>query len=74
MGKTIGELRVITDFNVSANDSVYFVKQEAAKSIDFMEDVKNNSSEGEVKRLTSLAQTAYEEAAMWAGKAITFGK
>jgi hypothetical protein len=64
--KTVGELRVRTDFNVSGNDTVTLLKEEIAKLINLVETLK-----GKDARLASLAQTAYEEAAMWAVKAAT---
>jgi len=64
--KTIGEVRVRTDFN-PANDSVVDqIKQKTAELINLVESVK-----GKDGRLASLAQTTYEEAAMWAVKCAT---
>ncbi|MCH8951808.1 MAG: hypothetical protein IID49_06775 [Proteobacteria bacterium] len=64
--KTIGEERVRTDFNVDGSDAVTQIKNESAKLIDLCEILKDKDP-----RLASLAQTAYEEAAMWAVKAAT---
>lgn len=63
---TIGESRVRTTFNPSANSVVDQIKQKSAELIDPCEGLK-----GKDARLASLAQTAYEEAAMWAVKAAT---
>lgn len=63
---TIGESRVRTSFNPSANGTVDQIKQKTAELIDMCEDLKVKDG-----RLASLAQTAYEEAAMWAVKAAT---
>lgn len=57
------------------------IKFETAKLIDFCNDGKtdvnqkewNDNAKSEANRLWSLAQTAYEEAAMWAVKAATYG-
>ena len=63
---TIGELRVRTTFNPSQNDVVSQLKQKTAELINLCETLKVKDA-----RLASLAQTAYEEAAMWAVKAAT---
>lgn len=63
---TVGESRVRTRFNPSNNDIVDEIKQRSAALIDIAEELKAKDG-----RLASLAQTAYEEAAMWAVKAAT---
>lgn len=85
---TLGESRVRTSFN-PANDSIVDqIKQKSAELIDLLQAVRNDETSktydkspevmkevsGEVFRLISLAQTTYEEAAMWAVKAATAGK
>lgn len=65
---TIGEDRVRTKFNPSQMTGVDQIKQDTAKLIDICEGLKSKDA-----RLASLAQTAYEEAAMWAVKAATAG-
>lgn len=63
---TIGEARVRTSFN-PANDSVVDqIKQQTAALINLCETLKLKDA-----RLAATAQTAYEEAAMWAVKAAT---
>lgn len=83
--KTLGEQRVRVDFNVSGNTLIDQVKIKSAELIDLLQSVRNDEASktydkspeqfqalsGEKVRLISLAQTAYEEAAMWAVKAIT---
>ena len=64
--KTIGEQRVRTDFNVSGSTVVDAIKEKSAELINLCETLKSQDG-----RLASLAQTAYEEAAMWAVKAAT---
>lgn len=66
MEKTIGELRVRTEFNPSQNDAVSQIKQKTAELINLCEELKAKDG-----RLASLAQTSFEEAAMWAVKAAT---
>lgn len=64
--KTIGEMRVRIDFNVTNNDNVTKIKQGTAELINLVEELKLKDP-----RLASLAQTSYEEAAMWAVKLAT---
>jgi len=64
--KTIGESRVRTSFNVSGDDTVTQIKTVTAQLINLCEELKSKDG-----RLASIAQTAYEEAAMWAVKAAT---
>lgn len=64
--KTLGEARVRTDFNVTNNSTVDLIKQKTAELINICETLKENDG-----RLASLAQTSFEEAAMWAVKAAT---
>jgi hypothetical protein len=63
---SIGEDRVRTKFNPSANSTVDQIKNKTAELIDICELIKPCDH-----RLAALAQTAYEEAAMWAVKAAT---
>lgn len=64
--KTIGEERVRTEFNPSKDDVVNLIKQKSAELINICEELKLKDA-----RLASIAQTSYEEAAMWAVKAAT---
>lgn len=63
---SVGEDRVRTKFNPSAVAVVDQIKQKSAELIDMCETLKAKDP-----RLASLAQTSYEEAAMWAVKAAT---
>lgn len=72
--KTLGEKRVRTEFNPSKSGNIEAIKQKTAELINILEAYKTDESyqhDGEVLRLISLAQTAYEEASMWAVKAVT---
>lgn len=64
--KTLGEARVRTDFNVTKSGTVDEIKIKTAELINLCETLKEKDG-----RLASLAQTSYEEAAMWAVKAAT---
>jgi hypothetical protein len=68
---SIGEDRVRTKFNPSANGVVDQLKQKTAELIDLCEMLPGRSIDPEVARLIALAQTSYEEAAMYAVKAAT---
>lgn len=65
---TVGEDRVRVRFNPSAEGIVDQIKQKSAELIDMCETLK-----GKDARLASLAQTHYEDAAMWAVKCATTG-
>lgn len=64
--QTIGEQRVRVSFNPGSNDTVSQIKQKTAELINLCEELKAKDP-----RLASIAQTSYEEAAMWAVKAAT---
>ena len=81
-----GEYRVGYKFNPSNSSMVEEIKLRAADLIDLIEGIPLPKEEGplgeykrqqshsaEVSRLKVLAQTAVEEAAMWAVKAATKG-
>jgi hypothetical protein len=64
--QTLGQKRVRASFNPSADNNVDSIKQMAADAIDWCEHLKAKDP-----RLAALAQTAFEEAAMWAVKLAT---
>ena len=73
---TLGEQRVRVSFNPSGNTEVNDIKRRAADCIDWCEDHKQRDATkslnvSEVNRMLALAQTAFEEAAMWAVKSVT---
>ena len=63
---TLGQDRVRMSFNPSSNPTVDEIKQRTAELIDLCEKLKQKDA-----RLAALAQTHYEDAAMWAVKAAT---
>jgi hypothetical protein len=67
-GMSLGANRVRETFNPGQNEMVTKIKRYTADLIDLCEELKHKDS-----RLAALAQTAYEEAAMWAVKAATTG-
>lgn len=82
---TLGEKRVRIDFNTTNSDIVHELKEKTARIINLLECLKNDevsktydksehelkNESGEKLRLLAIAQTAYEEACMWAVKAST---
>lgn len=64
--QTLGQRRVRANFNPSADATVENIKVKTAELIDLCEELK-----GRDPRLVALAQTHYEDAAMWAVKAAT---
>jgi len=68
-GGSIGAQRVRESFNPSKDNMVDKIKRYTADLIDLCEELKHLDP-----RLASLAQTSYEEAAMWAVKAATTQK
>jgi len=72
--QTLGDRRVRASFNPSKDDIVDRIKHVTAMLIDICEEMKSEQQGSEAFRLLALAQTAYEEAAMWAVKAATAGK
>jgi len=66
---SFGEDRVRISFNPSSDPQVEQVKRSAADLIDLCEDFKSLDP-----RCAALAQTAFEEGAMWAVKAATAKK
>ena len=66
---TEGEYRVGVSFNPGGHTAVNRIKKEAAKLIDYLLPVRDLG--GEAGRCAALAMTGFEEAAMWAVKAVT---
>ena len=74
MTQTKGEYRVGITFNPSNSGLVDDIKGAAAALIDLIETIpsdRDSERGNEAGRLKALAQTAVEDAAMWAGKAAT---
>lgn len=69
---TFGEKAVGLNFNPSKENAVDQCKQRFAESIDQLNDLRNSTDNGEVKRLCSVAITEVQSAQMWSVKAITW--
>jgi len=72
---SIGAFRVRESFNPSKDSLVDKIKRHTADLIDLCQDLKTvkgtSEADAEQARLAALAQTNYEQAAMWAVKAAT---
>jgi hypothetical protein len=65
--KTLGEKRVNVDFNVTNDDTVHQIKVKTAELLDLCETMRDGKGP-EAQRAISIAQTGFEDAAMWAVK------
>lgn len=72
MELTFGQKAVGLSFNPSNDDAVAKAKQKFADAIDQLNDLRNATTDSEVKRLCSIAITEAQGAQMWAVKAITW--
>lgn len=70
--QTFGEKAVGLSFNPSGDDAVGNCKVGVAALIDQMNNLRNNTTSGEQKRLASVAITELQGAQMWAVKALTW--
>jgi hypothetical protein len=69
---SFGEKAVGLTFNPSGDANVTTIKKLYAQIIDFCNDARDDVSDGEQKRLYSVAITEAQAAQMWAVKAITW--
>ncbi|XWY20053.1 hypothetical protein ACNGTO_03085 [Bisgaard Taxon 45] len=69
---TYGEKAVGLTFNPDGNTDVHACKTAFAGIIDTMNEVRNQTSSSEVKRMCSVAITELQTAQMWAVKALTW--
>jgi hypothetical protein len=69
---TFGEKAVGLTFNPSNNEAVQQIKEKCAALIDNLNDFRNATEDGEVKRMLSVAITEAQTAQMWAVKAVTW--
>lgn len=71
---SLGAARVRETFNPTGNELVNKFKRYTADLIDLCHEGADKTDDPEIGRLFSLAMTAYEDAAMWAVKAVTAEK
>lgn len=69
---TFGEKAVGLTFNPSGDTTVNVIKQIFSEAIDAINNLRNDSDNGEVKRMCSIAITDAQVAQMWAVKAATW--
>lgn len=69
---TFGEKAVGLSFNPSADSMVDICKTTFSVVIDQMNDLRNSTTNAEIKRMASVAITEAQTAQMWAVKAITW--
>lgn len=69
---TFGEKAVGITFNPSQNPDVEYIKRLYARVIDNLNDRRAEVTDGEAKRLYSVAITEAQTAQMWTVKAITW--
>ncbi|HHE3721118.1 TPA: hypothetical protein ACPDTN_002228 [Pasteurella multocida] len=72
MKQTYGQKAVGLSFNPSNDNEVDKCKRAFADVIDKLNDLRNETTSGEVKRMCSVAITEAQTAQMWAVKAITW--
>lgn len=71
-GLTFGEKAVGITFNPGGNPLVDSIKEKAAEYIDLLNEARNLTENGEVKRQISIAITEAQTSQMWAVKAVTW--
>jgi hypothetical protein len=69
---TFGQKAVGLSFNPTQNEDVKSIKENFAKTIDQLNDLRTAAEDGEVKRMYSVAITDAQTAQMWAVKAATW--
>lgn len=69
---TFGEKAVGITFNPSGDVPTQQIKERAAALIDTLNDYRNASEDGEVKRMLSVAITEVQTAQMWGVKGVTW--
>lgn len=69
---TFGEKAVGINFNPASSVPVQQIKERSAALIDALNDYRNATEDGEVKRMLSVAITETQTAQMWGVKAVTW--
>lgn len=71
-GLTFGQKAVGITFNPGGHALVNAIKEKAAEYIDLLNEAKNATDNGEIKRMLSIAITEAQTSQMWAVKAVTW--
>ncbi len=69
---TFGEKAVGITFNPGGHALVNAIKEKAAAYIDLLDEARNSTNNGEVKRQISIAITEAQTSQMWAVKGVTW--
>lgn len=69
---TFGQKAVGLTFNPGGHEKVNAIKSKFAEAIDLLNQYRNETENGEVKRQLSVAITEAQTAQMWGVKAITW--
>ncbi len=69
---SFGEKAVGLTFNPGNNPQVEMIKRNFAEAIDNLHSLRQESEDGEAKRMLSIAITEAQTAQMWAVKAVTW--
>jgi hypothetical protein len=69
---TFGEKAVGITFNPGGHPLVNAIKEKAAEYINVLNEARNATGNGEVKRQLSIAITEAQTSQMWAVKAVTW--
>lgn len=69
---SFGAKAVGLTFNPGKNEEVEKIKRHYADTIDYLNTLRNASTNQEVKRMLSIAITESQTAQMWAVKAVTW--
>ncbi len=71
---TFGEKACGVSFNPGGNIDVALIKTAYAEIVDRLHGYREKTTDGEVKRMLSVAITETQTAQMWAVKAVTWNK
>lgn len=69
---TFGQKAVGITFNAGGDPSVNAIKQKCAEYIDLLNELRDLTMNGEIKRQLSVAITEAQTSQMWAVKAVTW--
>lgn len=69
---TFGQKAVGITFNPGGHALVNEIKEKAAAYIDLLNEARNATNDGEIKRMLSIAITEAQTSQMWGVKAVTW--
>lgn len=71
---SFGEKACGVSFNPGGHEKVTKIKEAFANIVDILNQYRNETEDGEVKRMLSVAITEAQTAQMWGVKAVTWNK